>query len=145
LTVKSVTDVMSGYTGPGGLYTSPSGQSDGLFVNLMSPDFPMNGDGLYVSMPFGYPLGRLACTDVACNDRSAVVVELTMGSDFTICRPTSGTIDFVEVQVPDSGGPDQSSGSFVTFFDFLTSSCQISNETVPVQQEIQGCASFNAE
>jgi hypothetical protein len=121
---------VAGFGGPGG----PIGSTNSLFVrlegtNATSPPTQLNG--LYMSMPFGSPLGALSCSDLG-----PVVVEFLLAG-YT-CKPQSGTVDFFDLQVPDAG---EALHSLLVAFDTFSNDC-----TGPAQvvsgQELRGCASF---
>jgi hypothetical protein len=115
-----------GFGGPGG----PIGQANSLFVRVMAND-PDGTDSFYLSMPYGTPLGTLSCADPG-----PVRVEVVI-NDYT-CVPDSGTVEILDLQVPDAG---EQLGSLLVWFDLLSSECTESGQ-VASQQEVRGCASY---
>jgi hypothetical protein len=122
---------VEGFGGPGG----PIGSTNSLFVRLESVTVTggiPNNNGLYMSMPFGSPLGSLSC-----NDLGPVVVEFLL--DGYTCEPQSGTVDIFDLQLSDDAG--DTLHSLLVAFDTFSNNC-----TGPAQvtsgQELRGCASF---
>ena len=117
---------VSGSGGPGG----PIGQTNSLFARV-SADDPSGINSFYLSMPYGSPLGTLSCADPG-----PVLVEVVING-YT-CVPDSGTVQILDLQVPDAG---EQLGSLLVWFDLLSSEC---TEFGPMasRQEVRGCASY---
>ena len=117
-----------GFGGPGG----PIGQTNSLAVRVMA-NVPASTDtdSFYLSMPYGTPLGT-----VSCAAPGPVRVEIVING-YT-CVPDSGTVQILDLQVPDAG---EQLGSLLVWFDLLSSECTEFGQ-VASQQEVRGCASY---
>jgi hypothetical protein len=132
LPVESETDTnLIGSGGPGG----PVGETNSLFARVLAPVPTSSGgfDSFYLSMPYGSPLGSLSCADPG-----PVLVEVVIGGN--TCVPNSGTVQILDLQVPDPDAGEQL-GSLLVWFDVLSSECTEFGQMAS-QQEIRGCVSY---
>ena len=126
---QSVSEAMQGWCGPGG----PSGQTDDVFVSLLSLNSSTSDYGFNISLPIGYPLGLTS-------DMQTVFVQPTI--DGYVCRATAGSVDIAALDVPLDAGGNNTHGKLVLSFD-LNLNCTSITGAVVLEQGVVGCVYYD--